>query len=109
MPAVDYRFVRAGADARFPLGRDVALFADAAYLFVMSSGEVGDRFPRSRVGGVLAELGGAVTFATSFEARLTVSYRRFFYSMNPTPGDAYVAGGALDEFGGAQASLAYVY
>jgi hypothetical protein len=109
MPAVDYRFVRAGADARLPLGSNAALFADAAYLFVLSSGQVGARFPRSSVGGVLAELGGALTFAGSFEARLTLSYRRFFYAMHPTPGDAYVAGGALDEFGGALASLAYVY
>jgi hypothetical protein len=38
-----------------------------------------------------------------------VSYRRFFYSMNPTPGDGYVAGGALDELGGLQASVAYIY
>jgi hypothetical protein len=109
MPGVDYRFVRAGADARLPLGQSAALFADAAYLFVMSSGQVGARFPRSSVGGVLAELGGALTFATSFEARVTLSYRRFFYAMHPRPGDAYVAGGALDEFSGALASLAYVY
>jgi hypothetical protein len=108
LPAVDYRFVRASADARFPIGR-AALFANAGYLFVLSAGDVANRFSKSNVGGVLAEIGGAFTLVTSLEARLSASYRRFFYSMQPTPGDAYVAGGALDELAGVQASLAYVY
>jgi hypothetical protein len=108
LPAVDYRFVRASADARVPFGR-FAAFGDVGYLFVLSAGDVAARFPRSSVGGVQAELGAAVAIAAGFEARVTASYRRFFYTMNPTPGDGYVAGGALDELSGLQASVAYVY
>jgi hypothetical protein len=108
LPSVDYRFVRASADARVPLGR-FAVFGDVGYLFVLSAGDVAARFPKSSVGGVAAEVGGAVAIAAGFEARVTASYRRFFYTMNPTPGDGYVAGGALDELSGLQASLAYVF
>jgi hypothetical protein len=108
LPSVDYRFVRTAADVRVPFGR-AAAFADAGYLFVLSAGDVAARFPRASVGGVEAELGGAFTLAAGLEARVTASYRRFFYVMNPIPGDGYVAGGALDELAGLQASVAYVY
>jgi hypothetical protein len=108
LPSVDYRFVRASADARVPFGR-FALFGDVAYLAVLAAGDVAARFPKASVAGVEADLGGAVAIAWGLEARVTASYRRFFYSMNPTPGDAYVAGGALDELAGVQAGLAYVY
>jgi hypothetical protein len=108
LPSVDYRFVRTGADVRVPIGR-FSLFARGGYLFVLSAGDVAARFPHATVGGIDAELGGAVTLVPGLEARVTASYRRFFYSMNPTPGDGYVAGGALDELGGLLASVAYVY
>jgi hypothetical protein len=39
----------------------------------------------------------SVTLGRGFEARLWLDYARWFYDMNPEPGDAYVAGGALDE------------
>jgi hypothetical protein len=108
MPSVDYHFVRASGDLRVPFGR-FAAFADVGYLFVLSSGDVAGRFPKASVGGVEAELGGAFAIGGGFEARATASYRRFFYSMNPTPGDNFVAGGALDQLAGLQGSIAYVY
>jgi hypothetical protein len=108
LPSVDYRFVRASGDVRVPIGR-FALYGQAGYLFVLSAGDVAGRFPRASVGGIEAELGGAFTLMPGLEARVTASYRRFFYAMNPTPGDGYVAGGALDELGGLLASVAYVY
>jgi hypothetical protein len=54
-------------------------------------------------------MGAAFEIASGFEARLEGSYRRFFYAMNPRPGDPFVAGGALDEFWGAEAKVAYVF
>jgi hypothetical protein len=107
-PGVDYHFVKASGDIRIPFGR-IAVLADAGYDFVLSAGDVADRFRGPTFGGVEAELGGAVTIIPSLEGRLTASYRRFFYTMHPTPGDNYVAGGALDEFSTLQASVAYVY
>jgi hypothetical protein len=108
LPSVDYRFVKASADVRVPFGR-AAAFADLGYLFVLSAGDVATRFPKATAGGVDAELGGAFELASGLEARITGRYRRFFYAMNPTPGDGYVAGGALDQLFGVQAALAYVY
>jgi hypothetical protein len=108
LPGVDYHYVQTSADLRVPMGH-FALVADGGYLFVLSAGDVAARFPQSSVGGVEAKLGGALELTPGLEARLTASYRRFFYTMNPKVGDNYVAGGALDQFGGLQASIAYVY
>jgi hypothetical protein len=107
-PSVEYRFVQTNASVRVPIGRFAAM-ADGGYLFVLTAGDVASRFPRSSVGGIDARVGGAFTLGAGFEARLMLSYRRFFYSMNPVPGDALVAGGALDQFWGLSGSLAYVY
>jgi len=35
-----------------------------------------------------------------------VDYRRYFYAMNPKPGDPLIAGGALDEYVTLTAALA---
>jgi hypothetical protein len=108
LPSVDYRFARVSADARMPLGR-FAVFGEFGYLAVLAAGDVAARFPKASVAGVEADLGGSIAIGWGLEARVTASYRRFFYTMNPTPGDAYVAGGALDELAGLQGGLAYVY
>jgi hypothetical protein len=107
-PSVDYRFVRIGTDLRVPLGR-FSLVASGAGLAVLSAGDLTDRFSRASVAGIDAMLGASFTIVPGLEARLLARYRRFFYSMHPVPGDAYVAGGALDELGGLQGSLAYAY
>lgn len=107
-PAVDYRFVRASVDARVPLG-SFALFAGGAYDAVLSAGSVADRFPRAKVGGVEATLGASYRLTRAIEVVASASYRRFFYAMHPVPGDALVAGGALDELYGLQGSVAYAF
>jgi hypothetical protein len=107
-PSVSYQFVSAEGEVRIPIRR-FAVTAGGGYLFVLSAGDVAQRFPQASEGGIDANLQGAFTILPGLEARLTVSYRRFFYSMNPVPGDSYVAGGALDEFWRLNGSLAYVY
>jgi hypothetical protein len=107
-PSVTYQFVRASADVRVPIGRFAAV-ANGGYLGVLSAGDVASRFPRANVGGVDFGIGAAFEIASGFEARLEGSYRRVFYAMNPRPGDPFVAGGALDEFWGAEAKVAYVF
>jgi hypothetical protein len=108
LPSVAYHTVRVSGDVRVPLGR-AAVFADGGYLFVLSAGDVAGLFPKSSVGGFEAQVGAALTITSGWEARLSAHYLRFFYAMNSRPGDPYVSGGALDQFGGLQASLAYVY
>jgi hypothetical protein len=96
LPSTDYAFLRAGLDARVSFGR-LSLLAGGGYLDVRKVGTLGDLFPRESVGGVDAFLGGAYSLAPHLELSVRLDYTRFFYAFNPHPGDANVAGGALDE------------
>jgi hypothetical protein len=108
LPSVSYGFVRAMLDTRIPIG-PFAFTASAGYLHVVANGEVGLRVRGTRNDGIEASLGAALPFAHAFELRLSGSYTRFFYSFDPVPGDAYVAGGALDQYLTGQLALAWVY
>ena len=83
---------------RFGLGRRVALTGRAAWLAVLDTGAAPARyFPRQTVSAVEAAAGVAVDIG-EVEVRAGVEYRRYFSSMHPEPGDAYVVGGAVDEY-----------
>ena len=58
-------------------------------------------------GAVLLGLG--IKLTDGLEARLVAEYARFFYSFTPQVGDAYVAGGALDQIYGMRLGAAYAY
>src|SRR5690606_5433834 len=96
-PSVKYNFLRVGLDGRFPIG-PVAITAFGGYLGSLDSGDVHERFRDSSVGGI--DVGGGLTvpIVHGLEARLQAEYVRWFYSFGPIPGDAFVAGGALDEY-----------
>lgn len=108
LPEVRYRFVRAGADGRVAVWR-LAVLAGLDYLFVTSTGAVEARFPRSSAGGIEARLGVAYPIVNHVELRTALRYQRFFHDLAPEPGDANVAGGALDELGYWQTSLALTF
>lgn len=107
-PDVTYVALRGGLDARIPFWR-MALLLDAGYDGALSAGVVHDRFAGAKVGGLDFGAGFAILIASGFEARLTAHYTRYFYSFDPVPGDAYVAGGALDELLGLGIGVAYAY
>jgi hypothetical protein len=106
LPSANYRFGRFGADVRLKVGV-FSFFGGASYLSVMSTGAMGEAFPRETVGGLEASLGAAWLMSPHFELSVGAGYSRFFYNMNPVPGDANVAGGAVDEM--EQLSLAFSY
>jgi hypothetical protein len=108
LPSAEYRFVRGGVDARVLFGA-LSLYADGSYLGVLSTGSVGTYFPRETVGGVEIRAGLAHGFGAGFQVSLEASYTRFFYTLNPAPGDAYVAGGALDQIASASLGLGYLF
>jgi hypothetical protein len=108
LPGVRYRFVRGGADGRLDLGL-VALYAYASYLDVLDAGPVGAYFSRATIGGVEGRFGVTKAIGRSVELSLEVAYTRFFYTLNPQPGDAYVAGGALDQMAFGSLGAAYVF
>jgi hypothetical protein len=107
-PDVTYASLRGGIDARIPFWR-MAVLLDAGYDGALSAGTVQDRFTGAKVGGLDFGAGFAILIAAGFEARLTAHYTRYFYAFDPVPGDAYVAGGALDEFLGLGIGVAYAY
>ncbi len=97
LPAARTVALRFGLDVRLLLGWRLSALAGGAYLLTTSRGEVYEHFREPRVRGVDADLGFAVDFGSGFELRLAARYTRYFASFRPKLGDAYVAGGALDE------------
>jgi len=107
IPNVDYSAIRAGVDARIPLGRPALVFG-FDWIEPLSAGAVYDRFTGSKVHGVGAKLGLFIKIAGGFELRMAAEYSRFFSDFDPVLGDAYIAGGALDQYLGFRLSGAYV-
>jgi hypothetical protein len=108
VPSVSYDDLRVAGDVRLPAGPAFVII-DVGYDGPLAAGAVHDRFRGATVGGVDASLGVAVPFARAFEARLSATYTRYFYTFHPTPGDVFVAGGALDEFFGITLGGVYAY
>jgi hypothetical protein len=108
LPSVAYRFLRAGGDVRLAFLSRFSAFAGGSYMDMLSTGYTAALFPRESVGGVEAHLGASLRLAKRWEVSLAASYTRVFYSVNPVPGDASVAGGALDQQGRLLAGLSYV-
>ncbi|WP_438035895.1 hypothetical protein [Sorangium sp. So ce204] len=108
VPNVSYTLFRAGLDGRVPVG-PIALALGAEYILPLSSGPVYERFTGASVQGIGALAGVMVPVATGIEARLMVEYARFFSSFQPEQGDAYIAGGAIDQYLGLRLAGAYVY
>ena len=97
LPAVDYKFIRAGADGRVPFGA-AAIFFGAGYMNIMSSGPFGDKFPHATLGGVDAKAGASYGLAPWIEARASFTYARIFSSAKSVADDNFIAGGALDQY-----------
>ncbi len=107
LPGVDYRFLRFGADGRWPMG-ELALIGGAGYRHLLTqrgaggatvpaAGSVGDHFPRADIQGLDARVGVTWRLSSWLEARLVLSYVRFWATFHSRPGDAYIAGGGLDQ------------
>jgi hypothetical protein len=97
-PDIDYRLVRSGLGAELSLTNALLLAIDGAFLHVLSVGEIGAWFPRATAGGAF-EIGMSARYALGHRlfARLTATYQRMAFDFHPKPGDAKVAGGAIDQ------------
>jgi hypothetical protein len=107
LPTVGYHLVRVGADGQVPLYRSLSLLASFAYLAPVEAGPLYERFRDPTVGGIDAGLGLGLGVARGARVTLKLGYERFYSSFEPVPGDAYVAGGALDQFGGVEIGIDY--
>jgi hypothetical protein len=97
LPGASYRAAQFAVDLRLWLGA-AALTLRAGGGLVPDQGLVGAHFPHATAGVVLAGAHVSVPFGEHLEARVGGDYQRFFLKMNPSPGDTYVAGGALDQY-----------
>jgi hypothetical protein len=84
---------------RWDLAQRVALFGSAAYLHVLDSGTLTEaqRFPRATMYGGEGSAGIAVAVGASFSLVASGGIRRFGIATNVVPGDAAIAGGAVDQ------------
>ena len=107
IPTVTYRFVRIGFNGEMALGRHFYVTAAFDYLGPISGGSVYDRFRDATIHGIDAKLGAGIDITEGTRVSIMLDYTRFFSSFVPIPGDAYVAGGALDQFGSIKMGIEY--
>jgi hypothetical protein len=108
LPSTDYQLLRLGVDGRYVVNA-LSFRVALSYLDVLSTGELGNIFPHESEGGIEIGAGAGYMLGSSFELSLDVLYQRFFYNLAPVPGDAYVAGGALDQMITVSLGLAYLF
>ena len=97
VPSVDYRSIRSGLGAEFALSDALALGLDAAWLNVLSVGDIGKWFPRATAGGVELAMFGSYQLSSHTFARASASYQRTFFDFHSRLDDKNVAGGATDQ------------
>jgi hypothetical protein len=109
VPDTRYRYVRLGGAVGVPLGSRVNVTADAGYRMLTTSGDLASTtwFPWATGDGVDASLGVDVRVTQTIHAYVRGSVRRYFFAMNPEPGDALVVGGAIDQYLGLAAGLGF--
>jgi hypothetical protein len=109
IPNVTYQGVRLGIATRIQILSRLFLTANGSYIAMADFGEIGSPnfFPHISGGGAEASLGAAFALTGGLELRATIDWRRYFLSMNPQVGDRLIAGGAVDDFFGLRALIAW--
>ncbi len=95
-PSAAYPSLRGGLDLRIPIGRSRILLA-GDYDAVLSAEYVGQNFRSPAAAGVDVSVSYAFRVADVVELYAAGEMTRYFYSFSPKPGDAWVAGGAVDQ------------
>ena len=100
IPDTIYRFGRPGIGLRLELPGDLSVTAGAGYRYVFNAGgtDLDGYFPHRTVGGVDVDLALGYRIARNLEIRGSGQLRRYFYDMHSKAGDAYLAGGAIDQY-----------
>ncbi len=96
-PGVDYRMVRLGAGTELNLTPSLLLGMDAAWLHLLSVGEIARWFPRATAGAFELALNLSYALGQRMFARLTGLYQRSVFDFHARRGDERVAGGATDQ------------
>ncbi|KPK14588.1 MAG: hypothetical protein AMJ62_12855 [Myxococcales bacterium SG8_38] len=112
VPGVRYQFVRLAGGFRVGIGAKERFIVGASIGFrgVFSLGGIESSiwFPEAKGNGMDAMLMIGFALPKGFEIRLGGDYRRYWLDLNPVPPDPpYVAGGALDQYWGGSAGVAW--
>ncbi len=109
IPNVRFRYVRAGVGASVDLTSRIGVHVEGGYRYILSAGEIETAmyFPKLDAAAVDSRLALRIGIASGIQVELAGTLERFFFSMNPNPGDPMVAGGATDQYLGGQLSLRY--
>jgi hypothetical protein len=99
LPDVKYGYLRPAVDGRFRFGKGLAGFS-LGYRNVLSAGQIQDDdwYPNADAGGIDLGVFGGYTPTGSYDLMAGVDLRRYFFSLNPEPGDTRIAGGAVDQY-----------
>jgi len=106
---VQYRALRFGLDANLPLGTVFSLRPRVGYLGALEAGPIYDRFTDVSMGAIDFGLTLAFALGLGFESRVGFDYTRMFSAFDPKPTDAFIAGGAVDQYVVLQLAAAYLY
>ncbi len=109
IPQVDYRFVKIGLESRIHLIAGLSLMVRGAYLYILETGGISDSiwFPNLDAGGLQGEIFAVYALPRGFDVRIGFDFRRYFFTLNPEPGDPRIAGGALDQYLGYSLGLGW--
>ena len=112
--AVDYKQIKAGLSTRIPISDKFALVGGGNYLHLLGMGELRDvyfPFATGHGGEGFAGIAFGLPWANGLEARLTGDFRRYVFDMHSdgtsNPPDSRQAGGAVDQYVGANILFAF--
>lgn len=99
IPDVQYRFIRLGLDGRVRVAQ-VLIGAQLGYRILTGSGQLESAawFPRASGGGLDAGFMAGYELTRGIALVAGFDFRRYFFSLEPQPGDPWIAGGAVDEY-----------
>jgi hypothetical protein len=100
IPDTVYRYGRPGIGLRLELPGDLSVAFNSGYRYMFNAGgaHLDGFFPHRTVGGVDAELALGYRVTPNLEIRGSGQLRRYFYDMHSKAGDAFIAGGAIDQY-----------
>ena len=111
LPKVAYLFARFHLAGAIEVARGLDVEVGFAWRHLLGVGELSNAewFSRSTGAGLDGRLGVAYRFTEMWAVHLSFDLRRYFFSLNPEPGDRWIAGGALDQYLGGNLRVSFAW
>lgn len=107
IPTASYGALNLGLIGKLALGSRVNLSARAAYLVMLSQGQIHGLYPQSTGWGLFGDATLGVKLFWGFDARLGINYQRYVFSMHAPAGAVPSAQGATDQYLSGTFSIGY--